>query len=347
MANNDVILSARDVEIQFSLRGRKLTAIRKCSLDLHKGETLAIVGESGSGKSVFTKSFLGMLDANGKIIGGSIMYDGVDISKYTTEKEWMTIRGKKIAMVMHDPMTSLNPLKKIGKQIQESIEINQGIKAVQESLDPSHGIIDFAFIYALSPTYIPQTIQQFLKNPATKNYSFRFYQGNSRKILPGIQDGSYDLGICSYLDIEPELDFTPIIRQEYVLIVGNHHPLASKNRVTLEEAARYDFIMPLDQTSFVEKLFQLHHLSPHITSRVEEDHAAASLVSINLGLAILPRNPMLDQYGIRQISFAPEPVYRDFYLVRRKNGGMTPAAEKFYRYLKESGQVIFRNTENS
>ena len=128
MANNEVILSARDVEIQFSLRGRKLTAIRKCSLDLHKGETLAIVGESGSGKSVFTKSFLGMLDANGKIIGGSNMYDGVDISKYTTEKEWMTIRGKKIAMVMQDPMTSLNPLKKIGKQIQESIEINQGIK---------------------------------------------------------------------------------------------------------------------------------------------------------------------------------------------------------------------------
>lgn len=125
------ILSAKDVEIQFSLRGKTLTAIRKCSLDLYKGETLAIVGESGSGKSVFTKSFLGMLDANGKIIGGSIMYEGTDISKYTTEKEWMTIRGKKISMVMQDPMTSLNPLKKIGKQIQESIEINQGIKGAQ------------------------------------------------------------------------------------------------------------------------------------------------------------------------------------------------------------------------
>lgn len=125
------ILSAKDVEIQFSLRGKKLTAIRKCSLDLYEGETLAIVGESGSGKSVFTKSFLGMLDANGKIIGGSIMYDGIDLAKYTTEKEWMTIRGKKISMVMQDPMTSLNPLKKVGKQIQESIELNQGIKGEQ------------------------------------------------------------------------------------------------------------------------------------------------------------------------------------------------------------------------
>ena len=88
------ILSAKDVEIQFSLRGRKLMAIRKCSLDLYEGETLAIVGESGSGKSVFTKSFIGMLDANGSIVGGSITYDGVDISKYKTEKEWLGIRGK-------------------------------------------------------------------------------------------------------------------------------------------------------------------------------------------------------------------------------------------------------------
>ena len=125
------ILSARDIEIQFTLRGKVLKAIRKCSLDLYEGETLAIVGESGSGKSVFTKSFLGMLDANGSIVGGSIMYNGTDISKYKTEKEWMTIRGKKISMVMQDPMTSLNPLKKIGKQIQESIELNQGIKGEQ------------------------------------------------------------------------------------------------------------------------------------------------------------------------------------------------------------------------
>ena len=128
MEQKNVILCAKDVEIQFSLRGKKLNAIRKCSLDLYEGETLAIVGESGSGKSVFTKSFVGMLDANGSITGGEIMFEGKDIAKYTKEKEWLTIRGKKIAMVMQDPMTSLNPLKKIGKQIQESIELHQGIK---------------------------------------------------------------------------------------------------------------------------------------------------------------------------------------------------------------------------
>ena len=124
------IISAKDVEITFSLRGKKLNAIRKCSLDLYDGETLAIVGESGSGKSVFTKTFVGMLDVNGKITGGSIMYEGRDMTKFT-EKDWLGIRGKKIAMVMQDPMTSLNPLKKIGKQIQESIEHHQGLKGAE------------------------------------------------------------------------------------------------------------------------------------------------------------------------------------------------------------------------
>ena len=122
------ILSAKDVEITFSLRGNKLNAIRKCSLDLYDGETLAIVGESGSGKSVFTKTFVGMLDGNGSITGGSIMYDGKDLAKFKKEKEWMTNRGKKIAMVLQAPRLSLNPLKKVGKQIQECIELHQGLK---------------------------------------------------------------------------------------------------------------------------------------------------------------------------------------------------------------------------
>ena len=121
------IISAKDVEITFSLRGKKLNAIRKCSLDLYDGETLAIVGESGSGKSVFTKTFVGMLDVNGKITGGSIMYEGRDMTKFT-EKDWLGVRGKKIAMVMQDPMTSLNPLKTVGAQICEALTLHQGMK---------------------------------------------------------------------------------------------------------------------------------------------------------------------------------------------------------------------------
>ena len=144
MEHNQLILSAKDVNIQFNLRGKVLHAIRGIDLDLYQGEVLAIVGESGSGKSVFTKSFMGLLDANGsitsgtidyygmadvngKITGGSIMYEGRDMTKFT-EKDWLGIRGKKIAMVMQDPMTSLNPLKTIGAQIMEAVALHQGLK---------------------------------------------------------------------------------------------------------------------------------------------------------------------------------------------------------------------------
>lgn len=122
------ILSVNELVIKFNLRGRVLTAIREASLDIYKGESIAIVGESGSGKSVFTKSFIGLLDGNGWIDYGSIMYEGLDLAKFKTEKHWLKIRGKEIAMVFQDPMTALNPLKTVGKQILEVVELHQGLK---------------------------------------------------------------------------------------------------------------------------------------------------------------------------------------------------------------------------
>ena len=127
MEERETILSVRDLNIKFSLRGRTLHAIRDVSLDLYKGESLAIVGESGSGKSVFVKSFMGLLDANGWVDSGEILYNGEDLTKFTTEKQWLRVRGKQIAMVLQDPMTSLNPLKTIGAQIMEAIKLHQNL----------------------------------------------------------------------------------------------------------------------------------------------------------------------------------------------------------------------------
>ena len=125
------IFEAKDVVIKINLRGHTLTAIRGASIDLYDGETLAIVGESGSGKSVFTKSFIGMLDTNGWVEQGEMLLDGVNIAKYKTEKEWLKVRGKKIAMVFQDPMTSLNPVKTIGEQIREVITYQFGTDKAQ------------------------------------------------------------------------------------------------------------------------------------------------------------------------------------------------------------------------
>ena len=144
MEHKEVILQARNVNVKFNLRGEYLHAIRGIDLDIYKGEVLAIVGESGSGKSVFTKSFMGLLDANGKITDGTIDYFRRDmdqpmrLSDLKTEKEWRQVRGHEIAMIMQDPMTSLNPLKTIGDQICEAVVLHQGLKgkeAKQKTLE--------------------------------------------------------------------------------------------------------------------------------------------------------------------------------------------------------------------
>ena len=121
-----LLLSAEDVRIKFRLRGKELTAVRGASLEVYRGETVALVGESGSGKSVFTKSFIGMLDKNGRVEGGKLLYEGEDMASWKTEAQWLKVRGRKIAMVFQDPMTSLNPVRTIGEQIAEVITWHYG-----------------------------------------------------------------------------------------------------------------------------------------------------------------------------------------------------------------------------
>ena len=126
-SKREPILKVRDLNIKFSLRGRVLHAIRGVTLDVYRGESLAIVGESGSGKSVLTKAFMGLLDQNGWVDSGNILFEEKDLAKFTAEKQWLAIRGRRIAMVLQDPMTSLNPLKNIGKQIGEALALHQNL----------------------------------------------------------------------------------------------------------------------------------------------------------------------------------------------------------------------------
>lgn len=113
-------LSVRNLVISFRTPGGKVQAVRNISFDLNKGETLAIVGESGSGKSVTSKAILGILAGNSIIEGGSIIYDGMDLLK-VSEDEFYHIRGDKIAMIFQDPLSSLNPIMRIGKQLTEAM----------------------------------------------------------------------------------------------------------------------------------------------------------------------------------------------------------------------------------
>lgn len=117
---SETILSVHNLTVSFKTIGGKVEAVRGISFDLEKGETLAIVGESGSGKSVTSKAIMGLLTANAVIEDGEAIYDGVDLLKLN-ENQIAHYRGKDIAMVFQDPMTSLDPVMTIGNQITESL----------------------------------------------------------------------------------------------------------------------------------------------------------------------------------------------------------------------------------
>ena len=125
---NNKILEVKDLHLSFKTHNGIVKAIRGVSFDLYKGETLAIVGESGSGKSVTTKALLGIRAKNGTVEKGQALYKDKDIFKMS-KKEIVAIRGKELAMIFQDPMTSLNPTMTVGYQIREAVlEHNKATK---------------------------------------------------------------------------------------------------------------------------------------------------------------------------------------------------------------------------
>ena len=116
-------LEVKNLQVSFRTQGGIVKAVRDISFDLYKGETLAIVGESGSGKSVTSKAIIGILAGNSIVEGGEILYDGQDLLKID-EEHFHKIRGDKISMIFQDPLSSLNPIIRIGKQMTEAMILN-------------------------------------------------------------------------------------------------------------------------------------------------------------------------------------------------------------------------------
>ena len=161
----DKILEVNHLKISFRTQGGTVKAVRNISFDLNRGETLAIVGESGSGKSVTSKAILGILAGNSIIEGGEILYDGRDLLKID-EEEMHKIRGDKIAMVFQDPLSSLNDIVKVGKQITEAMllknkaarkvsrkEFNDMLAELKKNLIEVHGTAAEASINEMVTTF--------------------------------------------------------------------------------------------------------------------------------------------------------------------------------------------------
>ncbi|WP_266079201.1 ABC transporter ATP-binding protein [Haladaptatus caseinilyticus] len=133
----DAILQVRNLQTAFFTDKEVIRACDGVSFDIERGETVGIVGESGSGKSVTARTIMGLVKSPGRILGGSIEFDGEELTS-KSEKEYREIRGGDIAMVFQDPLTSLNPVYTVGNQIKESLKLHQGLsgnEATKEAIN--------------------------------------------------------------------------------------------------------------------------------------------------------------------------------------------------------------------
>ena len=198
----DVILSVKDLRINFRTYGGLVQAVRGISFDLHKGETLAIVGESGSGKSVSIRAIMGILANNAVIESGEILYDGMDLTK-VQEKDFHEIRGKRIGLIFQDPLSALNPIMKIGKQITEVLHLHKKISkedAKKRALE------------LMEAVGIPDAKRRF------DQYPFQFSGGMRQRIVIAIAlAGDPEILICdeptTALDVTVQAKILELINQ--------------------------------------------------------------------------------------------------------------------------------------
>ncbi len=135
------LLQIKDLEVEYDTRVGLVKAVDRVSLAVRKGETLGLVGESGCGKSTLGFSILGLVQPPGQIVGGQILFDGEDLLT-KNEEQMTTLRGKRIAMIFQDPMTSLNPLLRIDDHIVETILTHEKQTAKKEALQRAATLFD-------------------------------------------------------------------------------------------------------------------------------------------------------------------------------------------------------------
>ncbi|NIE77494.1 ABC transporter ATP-binding protein [Pantoea sp. Tr-811] len=119
------LIDVRDLSVSYAFAGQRTQALKQLSFSLAQGETLAIVGESGSGKSTLAGALLGLLPGNARIDQGQLWVDGIDMAK-ASERAKRQVRGRTVGLVPQDPMVSLNPTQRIGRQIAEALVLAQG-----------------------------------------------------------------------------------------------------------------------------------------------------------------------------------------------------------------------------
>lgn len=236
-------------------------------------------------------------------------------------------------------------LTKCGKVFLEDVEyslriLDSGINKVQLT-GTGEGRIDLALLRTLSTTVVPSFVRGFLDANPGRHIDFHFHNatGLTPDILQGLKDRKYDIAFCSMAKGEPAIEFTPISKQELVVIVPKGHPLEHRKEIDLEETLLYPQIGFSKRSGLrpvIDQLFEQCNKSPDYIYSVEEDQAVAGLVGAGFGVAIVPLMEILSYMPVSVIPIHHPTWERIFYMAALKNVYQAPLVNNFKQYVKDA-----------
>ena len=206
------------------------------------------------------------------------------------------------------------------------------------------GRIDIAELRVLSSTVVPNFVKGFLDSSSNKKIDFHFHSstGLTSDMIQGLKERKYDIAFCSKMDNEPLIEFTPVAKQELVLIVPKEHPLEGKTSIDLKESLAYPHIVFSKRSGLrqvIDKLFEKCGGYPEIAYSMEEDQGVAGLVGAGFGIAVVPKMPILSYMPVSIIEIATPSWERLFYMATLKNVYQAPVVMNFKKYVTEHAEV--------
>lgn len=209
-----------------------------------------------------------------------------------------------------------------------------------QAISRGGGSISLSSIKPLTIKNIPKVTRDFLDINKDKEIDFKFYTGITNDIIEGLKNEIYDIGFCSKIENEIEIEFVPVQKQEMCVIVPYDHPLAKHKELNLKETIQYKQIIFSKSSGLrpvIDGLFDKIGEYPNVAYEVEEDSLIVGLVAQNFGISIIPKMYSLQNINVKAIPIIKPEWESYFYVARMKNRYHSPAAEAFFAYVCNKG----------
>lgn len=213
--------------------------------------------------------------------------------------------------------------------------LNVAQNKIIEMVDPNLGEIKIGFIYTLGAQSIPTKVYHFKQIPENERIRFRFSQGNSHEIIELLLKNQIDLGFCSKVHVDSELQFDLFSKEELVLVVPENHPLAAYEIIDLHKANAFPYIYYHKNSGlrpFLDQVIQTLNLDLKIIYELEEDHSILGFVSAGFGIALMPEIVSISAYPVKKIKISNVLPERKIYLVSKKHPALPHVVQKFKNF---------------